>query len=319
MARSSIYALALIAFIVSVAFHMPGVDADDALHNQRSLNLTEAVTGDTNGDILSLLPESGQFQDESELGGPVDPIIPLDELDPLPTGTIENLDNTLADSDDSAPETGNVVNLDPSSLPGLTSDEDGNLVSILADDSGLVGLEEPMISLDELDPLPTAPIENFEKTLAGSDDSAPETGIVDDFDPSSLPGWTSDDNGNLVPELVDDSGLAGPAEPMISLDELGLLPTGTIENLDNTLADSDDSAPETGNVVNLDPSSLPGLTSDEDGNLVSILADDSGLVGLEEPMISLDELGLLPTGTFENFDDTVANSDDPVLPDIFYF
>ena len=240
MARPSIYALALIAFIVSVAFHMPGVDADDALHNQRSLNPTEADTGDTNGDLLSLLPEIGQFQDESELGGPVDPIIPLDELDPLPTGTIENLDNTLADSDDSAPETGNVVNLDPSSLPGLTSDEDGNLVSILADDSGLVGLEEPMISLDELDPLPTAPIENFENTLAGSDDSAPETGNVDDFDPSSLSGWTSDKDGNLVPILADDSGLAGPAEPMISLDELGLLPTGTFENFDDTVANLDD-------------------------------------------------------------------------------
>ena len=191
MARPSICALALIAFIMSVAFHMPGVDADDAPHNQVSLNPPESDTGDPLREFYALLAEiGGELQD--------------------------------ADSDDSAPETGHVDDFDPPSIPGWKVDEYGNLVPELADDSGLA--------------------DNFGDAGADSDDFAPETGHVDDFDPSFFPGLTSDEDGDLVPELADDSGLAEPAEPMISLDELGLLPTGTFENFDDTVANLDDSA-----------------------------------------------------------------------------
>ena len=47
MAKPSICAVALIASILSMAFHMPGFDADENPHNQDSPNPPETDIGDT--------------------------------------------------------------------------------------------------------------------------------------------------------------------------------------------------------------------------------------------------------------------------------
>ena len=76
MAKRSICALVLIASIVSVVFHMPGVDADDAQNDPVTLGV---------GD-LPLVGEN--LADPPAADAPA--AIPLEDLAPLPEGEFED-------------------------------------------------------------------------------------------------------------------------------------------------------------------------------------------------------------------------------------
>ena len=83
MAKPSICVVALIASIVSLAFHMPGVDASgdigDFLENASNQELADFLPGYTLDAAGNLVPEVSH----PDVGGPADSSPALNDLPPL--------------------------------------------------------------------------------------------------------------------------------------------------------------------------------------------------------------------------------------------